>query len=418
MQRRTKYERELLPRPLRVVGAVALLLVLLYGASWVVAKTGSMISQVLIPFLVGVLIAALLMPLQLLLNHRARFPRHGAAAVAVLGLLGIVGGTMYFAGQSIAQGIDGVRDSFSKILDQAETWLAEGPLGMDRSQLNDLFGQARGWLSENTSTLSSGALNATSSVGTILVGALLAFIVAFFVLAEGDRILSWLLLLVSEPTRTRLRETIRRSWVTLGSWARTQVIVSAADAILIGIGGWALDLPFLVPMIIITFLLCFIPLFGAFLSGAMFTIVALLFEGPVAALIMLAIIVVVQQLEGNVLQPLLMGRAVNLHPLAVLLGVTTGTYLVGLAGALLTVPILAAFNAGYAYWVGRDPFPGLASGGSALSDSPRTLAPARDSEKLPPRLGQVTPEWLEHDRQEVAASPPVAEAEGEDRDED
>lgn len=279
-----------------------------------------------------------------------------------------------------------MRQSLQEVLDKAEEWLANGPFGIDHAQLRDLFTQGREWLTANTSSLSSGALNATGSAGTVLVGAFMALIVALFFLAEGDRISSFLLMVLHEPTRNRARQTIRRSWVTLGNWARTQVVVSAVDAIRIGVGAAFLGLPFVVPMIVITFLLCFIPLFGALLSGAMFALVALLFQGPVAALIMIAEVIAVQQLECNALQPLLMGKAVNLHPLVVLLGVTTGTYLLGLTGALLTVPILAAVNAGYKFWVGRDPFPGLAAGGSALAGSPRQLAPQRktDDPKLPP----------------------------------
>ena len=145
-------------------------------------------------------------------------------------------------------------------------------------------------------------------------------------------------------------------------------------------------------------------MFGAFLSGAMFTLLALLFKGPIAAVIMLAVVIAVQQLESNLLQPLLMGRAVNLHPLVVLLGVTTGTFLLGLTGALLAVPVLAACNAGYSYWVGRDPFPGLGSGGSAMTGSPRTLVAARKPAPLPSRLGAVTPEWIEDERAAMVAS--------------
>ncbi|MDO5736730.1 MAG: AI-2E family transporter [Propionibacteriaceae bacterium] len=398
-----------LPRPFQVVGAVALLIVAVYAAGWVLIQVGAMVSQVLIPIVVGVLLAALLMPTQLLFNHKLRLPRYVSAAVTVVGVVAIIGGIVYFAGRSIGKGIGDVVASLQEVLDQAEKWLATGPLGIDHEQLKGLFSQGREWLSANTSTLSSGALNATSSVGTVLVGVFLALIVALFILAEGDRLFSFMIMVFPDPTRTKVRETIRRSWVTLGSWARTQVVVSAVDAVGIGIGAAILGLPFVIPMIVITFLLCFIPLFGAFLSGAMFVLVALLFKGSIAALIMIGVVIAVQQLESNVLQPLLMGKAVNLHPLVVLLGVTTGTYLLGLTGALLTVPILAAVNAGYKYWVGRDPFPGLSAGGSALAGSPRTLAPRRKAAKLPKMVGGVTPQWIEHDREAEAAAPSVAE---------
>lgn len=394
----------LLPIRLRRLAAGSLLVILVFGAGWVLVRVGSMVSQVLIPLVVGMLIAALLMPLQVLLNHRLRFPRYAGATTIVVGLLVVIGATFYFAGRSIGNGFDEVRVSLLKVLDDAESWLATGPFGLDAEHLQSLLDQGRAWLQANWSILSSGAFNATSSLGNVVVGGVLALIITLFLLAEGDRICSWLLMIVRQPFRTKVRETIRRSWVTLGSWARTQVIVSGVDAVGIGIGAAALGLPFVVPMVVITFLLCFIPMFGAFLSGAMFTLLALLFKGPIAAVIMLAVVITVQQLENNLLQPLLMGRAVNLHPLVVLLGVTTGTFLLGLTGALLAVPVLAACNAGYTYWVGRDPFPGLASGGSAMTGSPRTLVAARKPAPLPSRLGAVTPEWIEEEREAMAAS--------------
>lgn len=405
-QERTLSDRvRALPRPARAVATTSALIVLVYAAGWVLVHIAAMVSQVLIPLVVGVLLAALLMPVQLLLNHRLRFPRYAGAATTTLGLVGVIVATMFFAGRSIGNGIDDVRESLQKVLDNMEAWIATGPLGLDDEALQELFAKGREWLEANLSTLSSGALNATSSAGNVVVGGLLALIIALFVLAEGDRICSWLLLVFREPRRTRVRETLRRSWVTLGSWARTQVVVSAVDAIGISVGAAVLGLPFVVPMGVITFLLCFIPMFGAILSGAMFTLVALLFKGPIAAVIMLAVVIAVQQLESNLLQPLLMGRAVNLHPLVVLLGVTTGTFLLGLTGALLAVPVLASLNAGYAYWVGRDPFPGLARGHSAMSGAIRDLTPARRPAKLPRKVGAVTPGWIEQERAAMNDSP-------------
>ena len=396
-----------MPRVFRQGIAISAFIVLLYAAGWVSIKTGAMISQILFPLVVGVLLAALLMPVQLLLNHKLRFPRYLGAATTIVGLLLVIGATIYFAGRSIMSGIDAVTESLQEALDSLQGWLANGPMGLNDRDLHELVSTGRKWVEQNTSSLSTGALNATSSAGALIIGALLALIIALFVLAEGDRICSYLLLIFKEPSRTKIRESFRRSWVTLGSWARTQVIVSGVDAIGIGVGAAILGLPFVIPMMVLTFLLCFIPLFGAVVSGAMFTLLALVFKGPIAAIIMLAVVIAVQQLESNLLQPLLMGRAVNLHPLVVLLGVTTGTFLLGLTGALLAVPVLASVNAGYAYWAGRDPFPGLAAGHSALKGSPRHLIAERKPAKLPAKIGEVTPRWMEQERRAMSASPPV-----------
>ncbi len=394
-----------MPRLLRVVAVVAGVIVLVYGAGWVISRVGGMVSQVLTPVVLGVLVTALVMPAQLVLNHRLRIPRHVAAAMIVVGLVAAVSASFYLVAERFIVGIQGVGFSFQTVLVRAQEWLVEGPANLDRAQVATVVGQAQTWLTGRAPSLALGAFNVTSNAGTILVGILLSLVVTFFLLAEGDRIMSFILVVFEEPGRTTLRETIRRVWVTLSSWARSQVIVSAADAILIGAGAAVLQLPFVLPMSLVTFLLCFIPIFGAVVAGVIFAVVALLFQGPVTALIMVAIIVVVGQLEGNVFQPFLLGKAVSLHPLVVILGVTTATYLFGLTGALLSVPVLASANAGYKYWVGRDPFPGLATGKSAISDSHRVLAPEQDLPKLPHKIGTVTPAWLERHRTNTHPSP-------------
>lgn len=190
------------------------------------------------------------------------------------------------------------------------------------------------------------------------------------------------------------------------------MIVSAADAVGIAIGMIILGLPFIVPLTVLTFLLCFIPMLGAWLSGAVVVIVALVFEGPGAAIFLAIWVLAVQQIESQVLSPLLMGKAVNVHPLAILLGVTTGTYLMGLTGALLTVPALACTMSMLRYWQGRDPFPGLAAGKSALLDSPKDLVAEYKPVKLPSRVGGVTPNWIQRrfDEAEEAARDYIDEA--------
>lgn len=383
-----------LPRPFITLGAIALLILLVFHASLVIIQVAGAISSVLLPVIIGVLLASLLMPVQVFFNHMLRLPRHVASAITTLGVLGIIVGVIYMTGAQIADGFGEVRNVVVDGLDKVEAWLVEGPLGVGQEQIQTAISEVQTWLTDNTGQLTSGVLSATSSVGNLLIGFLIAAVMCFFFLAEGDRMLSYSLMLLRENHRFRVREAIRRGWVTLGTWARTQVIVSAVDAVGIALGMAVLGLPFILPLTILTFLLCFIPMLGAWLSGFVVVIVALVFEGFGAALIMAIWVLVVQQVESQALSPLLMGKAVNVHPLAILLGVTTGTYLMGLTGALLTVPFLAVAISMWRYWQGRDPFPGLAAGKSSLLDSPRDLMTDDKAPRMPPRIGAVTPEWV------------------------
>ncbi len=384
-----------LPWPLIVLGASALLIIAVYYGGVVVIRLGSMVSSVLLPVVVGVLLTALLMPVQLFFNHMLKLQRHVASLITTLGTLAILSGIVYMTGSQIMEGFTNIRDVIVDGLARLEEWLMEGPLAIGREGLSEVIEDVQSWVQSNTGTLGSGVLSATSSAANILIGILIAVVMLFFFLAEGDRMLSFGLMMVADKHRTNLREGIRRGWVTLGTWARTQLIVSAADAVGIAIGMVILGLPFIIPLTVLTFLLCFIPMLGAWLSGAIVVIVALVFEGPGAAIFLAVWVLAVQQLESQLLSPLLMGRAVNVHPLAILLGVTTGTYLMGLTGALLTVPALACTMSMLRYWRGRDPFPGLAAGKSALLDSPKDLVPEYRPVKLPARVGGVTPGWIQ-----------------------
>ena len=222
-------------------------------------------------------------------------------------------------------------------------------------------------------------------------------------LAQGDKIASWVVMLFPRGWRRPAYEAGRRGWVTLGTYTKMQMVISGADAVGIGLGAWALGVPFVLPLTAITFILCFIPVVGAFVSGALVVLVALAFKGVTTALIMLVIVIAVQQLESDVLSPILMGKAVNIHPVAVLLGIAAGSYLVGFLGALFAVPFMATVNTMAKYLAGRDPFPALDAGGSALTDSPRRLSDGMDDPATPKRLGDATPMWLTEARRTAIA---------------
>lgn len=335
-------------RVLLILGVVGVLVLLLA------------VSKVLwVPVVVALLLTVLLTPLVNLLQDRLRFPRGAAAATAVVVLLAVVAGLVTLAGRQIITGFEDLwaqtQAGFTELLDT----LADGPLQLDRGQLDDYLAQAGDQLSANSSSLVSGAVSATVTVGHVLAGALVALFTTLFFLKDGALIWAWLVRLVPAPSRLRVHEAGRRGLVTLTAFTRTQILVALIDAVGIGLGAIILGLPLAVPLAVLVFLASFIPFVGAIATGAIAVLVALVDQGPTTALIMLGIVLLVQQIESHVLQPLLLGHAVSLHPVAVLLSVTAGSLAAGIVGALFAVPFVATLNTVLLYLHGRDKFPQL-----------------------------------------------------------
>jgi predicted PurR-regulated permease PerM len=192
--------------------------------------------------------------------------------------------------------------------------------------------------------LTSGAVGAATTAGHVLTGLLLALFATFFFLKDGPRIWSWVVRLFPADARNRADGAGRRAWLTLISYVRATLAVAFVDAVGIGLGAAILGVPLALPLAVIVFLGSFVPIIGATLSGLVAVLVALVAKGPLTALILLGVVLLVQQLEGHVLQPLLLGRAIKVHPLAVVFGIATGVLLAGIVGALIAVPIVAVIN--------------------------------------------------------------------------
>ncbi len=334
--------------------------ILLIGALVAVVVGLMAVSKVLwVPVVVALLLTVLLSPLVTFLEDRARFPRGAAAATAVLGLLALVAGLVTLAGRSIAKGFDELwvqtQDGFDELLES----LATGPLELDRTEIDAYLDQAGDQLSANSSTLVSGALSATVTVGHVLAGALVTLFCLLFFLKDGALIWAWIVRLLPARNRERVYEASRRGLITLTAFTRTQVLVALIDAVGIGVGAAILGIPLALPLAVLVFLASFIPFVGAIATGVIAVLVALVDQGPTTALIMLAIVLAVQQVESHVLQPLLLGHAVSLHPVAVLLTVAAGSLAAGIVGALLAVPFVATLNTVLLYLHGRDKFPQL-----------------------------------------------------------
>jgi predicted PurR-regulated permease PerM len=320
---------------LLVIGALAVAIIYIVGR----------VRIVVVPLVIAMLLAALLSPVvTFLLRHRV--PRSLAAGLALVGGLAAVAGTLTLVVNQFIDGVPDLAKNASEGIDQIQNWLKTGPLHMSDRQLNSLVESGQQWLDDNSNTLTSGAVATATTIFDIITGLLLVLFATFFFLRDGGRIWRFMVRLIPSRARDQLAGAGEASWLTLVAYVRATVLVAFIDAVGIGLAVLILRVPLAFPLAALVFLGAFIPIVGATLSGAVAVLVALVGNGPVTALILLAAVIGVQQLEGHVLQPLIMGRAVAIHPLAVIVAIATGVVLAGIIGALVAVPLVAVLNTG------------------------------------------------------------------------
>ena len=334
----------------KVVSAVpfGILVTALVGACFIVVSiAGYLLLRVLDPvspvitgIAFAVLLTGLLLPLKRLIG-RVVTHDHAAAGLTMITFLGALIGVIYVTGAQLVAGFAELRDSVFAALDQLEEWLRTGPLNLGDGALTDYLEQAQEWVTANSSQILTGALAAGSRIGTFTVALGLALVTTFFFLADGRRIWTWFVSLMPLGVQDRVDRAFSTGFHSVRAYVKTQAIVAAVAAAGIGLGALILGLPLVLPLTIIVFLASFVPVVGAFVSGALVVLIAWFSQGFTTALIMLGIVILVQQVESNALQPVLMSRAVDLHPWGVIIGVTVGSYLYGITGALFAVPVMA-----------------------------------------------------------------------------
>jgi putative heme transporter len=334
------------PVGLRVAAAIGwrlvVVLVALAALGWVVGK----VQIIVIPIAVAVLLAALLAPAVRLLARPRWIPRALATAVVVVGGLVVLGAVFYGLVVAFLAGLPALQDQLVQTFSQIRDWLARSPLHMSVPRLNELGTSLIRALGSSREALTSGALGVASTVGEIAAGVLLAIFILIFFLYDGARIWEFAVRGVPRQARDRVNVAGRRAFAALVSYTRAVTVVAATDALVVGLGLWLIGVPLVVPLTVLVFFGAFIPTVGAIVTGAIAVLVALVAKGLLAAVLVVVVLIVVGELEGHVLQPLLLGRAVRLHPLAVVLPVATGFVLTGVIGALLAVPLVAVLDAG------------------------------------------------------------------------
>ena len=332
-----------IPKGLRVATAYSWRFLVVAGAIAVAIWLVIQLKLLVIPLLVAILVSALLWPaFAWMLRHR--FPRWLAIVISVVGTLAIVTGLLWLAVWQITRQWASVQARTIEAVEQFRQYLIDGPLHLSAEQIDDLLAQGLTLLQEQAELLWTGALAIGTTIGHVGTGALLALFILLCLLADGTGIWRWTLRLFPKKARPAADGAGRAGWVTVVNYARTQLLVATIDAIGIGLGAFLLGVPLAIPIGVLVFLGAFVPIVGAVLTGAVAVFLALVYNGPWIALWMLVVVLGVQQLEGHVLQPLLMGSAVKVHPLAVVLVVAGGAMIAGIPGALFAVPLAAFVN--------------------------------------------------------------------------
>lgn len=303
----------------------------------------SQIKLVAVAFIVGILLTALLQPFVGGLN-RMKVPRLLSTIIVFILGLAVLGGLGTFVGTQVSSNAAALGKQFTDILNTAENWLTRGPLHVNATQLSNVTTTISNALNDNWQRIATGAVTGLGTTVEIVGGMVLAAFCTFFLLLDGGEIWHWLHTKFPERSRARVTEGGQVAWRTLSHYVRGTVLIAFLDAVAVTVTLLVAGVPLAMPVGVLVFLGAFIPVLGLAVTGALAVGLALVSKGAIVAVIVLGVIILAVQAEGHVLQPLVMSRAVRVHPLAVLLSVTAGSLVAGIFGAVIAVPLVAVVN--------------------------------------------------------------------------
>lgn len=339
---------EAVPPALKVAAAYSWRILVIVGVIAVLVFVIMQFRDIVVPFFVAVLLAALLVPFMNFLVRKG-WPRWLAIVVAMVGTLAVIAGLIVLVVLQVRAGYPDLQAQSVEAYDNLKAWLLASPLQLTEADISAYLGQAWEAIQRDSSALVSGLMSVGTTAGHVLAGFLLTLFATLFFLIDGKGVWRWIVGLFPRRSRPAVDGAGQAGWITLTTFVKVQIFVAAVDAIGIGAGAWILGLffggfPLVIPIAVAVFLGSFIPVVGALISGALAVFVALVYLGPVPAVMMLGIVLLVQQVEGHILQPLVMGTAVKVHPLAVVFAVAAGGFIAGIPGALFAVPVIAVLN--------------------------------------------------------------------------
>ena len=343
---------EAVPWSLRVAAETVWRLLVVSAGVYVLFRVVQTLHIVAFAFIAALLISALLQPTVARLQ-RFGLPRALAAAVTFVGGLIGIGLVGWFVGWQVSTNLGEVTSKVQSGIAQIHGWLTHGPFHLTDTQINQFVKQLQNAVGTNSDQITSFGFSTVGIVIEILTGVFLAAFCTFFLIYDGARIWGWLLKLFPPTARIAMAGAGPRAWSTLTAYVRGTVLVAFIDSVSIGIGIFLLGVPLALPVSVLIFLGAFVPLVGALVTGTIAVLIALVTKSVFTAAMVLVVLLAVQQIEGHLLQPLILGRAVRVHPIAVVLSVTVGSILGGIGGAIVAVPLVAVTNTTVGYLKAR-----------------------------------------------------------------
>lgn len=304
---------------------------------------------VVLPLIAGIVVASILDPSVRRLRDMG-WPPLLAVWTVLMGALAIVVLAVFLVVPRVPADMSALAEALQSGIDRVETWLVSGPLGLSESQVASYRQAFTEQFRANASKIVAGVLSGAVVAVEIVVGVLLTLPILFFLLKDGRRFRDRFVGVFREENQAQARAVLQSGWRTIGSYLRGLTIVALVDATLIGIGLLILGVPLVLPLAALTFLGAYLPIVGAFLSGLVAVLVALVDGGLVQALLVLALVVGVQQVDSHGVAPIVLGRAVDLHPLVIILALAAGGVVAGIVGAFLAVPVAAVTTAMVSEW--------------------------------------------------------------------
>ena len=332
------------PRGVRTASEWSWRLLAIIALGWVAVYLVVTFHEIVVPVLVAVLIAALLQPAIALLTRHG-WPRWAAIVVSLVVFAGIVAGLVTLVVWQVRTGLPQLERESVAAYTRVRDALRQPPWSVTDAEFAAYLRDAGAFARKDSSALIGGALRIGSTTGRLLASSLITLFATIFILIDGGGIWRWITRLLPPAGRPALQAGGAAGWSTLTRFVRVQILVAVVNGVGIGLVAFFLGLPLAIPIGVIVLLFSFIPVIGAIVSGIIAVGIALVFGGPIQAVLMLAGVLLVHLLEAHVMQPLLVGGAVKVHPLAVVVGVAAGTSLAGVPGALFAVPLIAVGNA-------------------------------------------------------------------------
>jgi putative heme transporter len=339
---RKRAVEESIPLPVEIAGQWAWRILVVVAVVVLFGYLVISLREIVVPFLLALLIAALLVPFKAFLIRHS-WPRWLAVFVALLIAVVIIVGLVLIVVTQIRHGFPDLEKQSVKAYANFQSFLAQPPLNITKTQYAKYVASISKAV-QTSGALASGAGVVAKTAGSLLTGLLLTIFATIFLVLDGKRIWSWVVRLFPRRARVAMDGAGQAGWGTLTAFIRVQLLVAAIDAVVIGTGALLLRLPLAIPIAIIVFLASFVPVVGAVVSGTLAVFIALIYDGPFVALIMLIIVLGTHILEGNFLHPFITGSVVRVHPLAVVFAVAAGAFVAGIPGALFAVPLVAVVN--------------------------------------------------------------------------